>query len=74
MKIHDNRKNKERVPFSELLIGDTFEYNDGLFIKIPHIYDEDYGENNCFDLYNNCLCYCYNDDTVEILECKLIIN
>ena len=74
MEIQDNRKNNKRISFSELLMGDIFEHDDGLFIKIPHICDVDYGENNCFDLYNNCLCYCLIDDTVEKLECKLIIN
>lgn len=72
MEIQDNR-NKKMI-FSELAVGDIFQFDDYIFMKIPDIYDEKYGDNNCFDLFNNCLCYCRNDEIVEILKCKLIIN
>lgn len=74
MEIQDNRERNKHMLFSELAVGDIFQCDDYLFMKIPDIYDEKYGDNNCFDLFNNCLCYCRNDDTVEILKCKLIIN
>lgn len=72
MEIQDNRNKK--MMFYELTIGDIFECDDYLFIKIPYTYNEEYGDANCFDLYNRCLSYCEDTDTVELLECKLIIN
>ena len=33
MRIEDKRKEKSKVPFGELLIGDTFEYDECLLIK-----------------------------------------
>lgn len=33
MRIEDKRKEKSEVPFGELFIGDTFEYEECLWIK-----------------------------------------
>lgn len=72
MEIQDNRNRKKE--FYELEVGNVFEYEKNLYIKIPRIYDQKYGDVNCFDLSNERLDYYENDTIVTTLKCELIIK
>lgn len=62
MKI--NHPNFSTIPFSSIKVGDIFEYNSNIYVKIPNINTMDEIVCNSYSLTNNSYSYLYNDDLV----------
>lgn len=76
MKINDKR-GVATQKFKDLVIGDVFDYNGSIYIKIVDritLYDSDHDTYcNVFNLTTNCLDFLRVDD-VEKVECTLNIS
>lgn len=42
----------KKVKFSQLEVGDTFRYNDKLYIKLPLVVDKDMMNKNAFNCFS----------------------
>ena len=80
MNIIDNRVKFNLVAFSELKVGDCFEYNDCVYLKTD-VFREyrlcDSGDNtycNAINLNNSCFCFFFDSVVTRKINATLSIE
>jgi len=80
MNIIDNRAKFNLTAFSELKVGDCFEYNDCVYLKTDGFCEFrvcDIGENvycNAINLNNNCFCFFFDSVVTRKIDATLSIE
>ena len=70
MNIEDKRKEKNMVYFSAINVGEAFQYNNDIYIKV----DIDDAKCNAIDLLIGAGCFFMSDSTVLPLDAKVVIQ